>query len=217
MTDVILYAIGSPYAVDVIETCDRLAWRIAWYVDNIGGDRHVADDSPVVSPEDLPESARTLGVLVPLVTPGHRLQVDRELTSLGFEHRPALVDPTSVVASTVAIAPGVQVNAASTIAGAVRLGRYTLVNRSCSVGHHAVLEDYATLGPGVVLAGAVHLEAGAFVGAGATVLPERRIGRNAIVGAGAVVTRDVPANAVVIGSPARILREGVAGYNGVGV
>jgi sugar O-acyltransferase (sialic acid O-acetyltransferase NeuD family) len=217
MTEVVLYGIGSPYAVDVIETCARLGWRIAYYVDNIGGERHVGDGIPVIAPRDLPNAARALGVLVPLVTPGHRLTVDRELSELGFEHRPALLDPTSVVASTADIAPGVQINAASTIAGAVRLGRYALVNRSCSVGHHATLEDYATLGPGVVLAGAVHLEAGAFVGAGATVLPERRIGRNAIVGAGAVVTRDVSANTVVVGSPARILRDDVVGYNGVGV
>ncbi len=45
---------------------------------------------------------------------------------------------------------------------------------------------------------------GASIGANATVLPGIMIGQNAMVGAGAVVTRDVPANAIVTGNPGRI-------------
>ena len=47
---------------------------------------------------------------------------------------------------------------------------------------------------------------GASIGANATILPGLTIGRGAMVGAGAVVTRSVPANAVVVGNPARIIR-----------
>ncbi len=47
---------------------------------------------------------------------------------------------------------------------------------------------------------------GASIGSGATILSSVVIGENAIVGAGSVVTKDVPANAVVAGNPARVLR-----------
>ena len=49
------------------------------------------------------------------------------------------------------------------------------------------------------------IEAGASLGGGATILPGLKIGRNAMVGSGAVVTRSVPANAIVVGNPARII------------
>jgi acetyltransferase-like isoleucine patch superfamily enzyme len=48
---------------------------------------------------------------------------------------------------------------------------------------------------------------GASIGSGATILANTCIGENAIVGAGAVVTKDVPANTIVAGNPARILRQ----------
>jgi len=47
---------------------------------------------------------------------------------------------------------------------------------------------------------------GASIGSGATVLCNVTIGENAIVGAGSVVTKDVPANTIVAGAPAKVLR-----------
>lgn len=47
---------------------------------------------------------------------------------------------------------------------------------------------------------------GASIGSGATILANTTIGENAIVGAGSVVTKDVPANTIVAGNPAKILR-----------
>lgn len=47
---------------------------------------------------------------------------------------------------------------------------------------------------------------GASIGSGSTILANVVIGENAIVGAGSVVTKDVPANAIVAGNPAKLLR-----------
>ena len=47
---------------------------------------------------------------------------------------------------------------------------------------------------------------GASIGSGSTVLANLVIGENAIVGAGSVVTKDVPANAIVVGNPAKVRR-----------
>ena len=52
----------------------------------------------------------------------------------------------------------------------------------------------------------VEVGSNVWIGYGACILRGARVGDNAIVGTNAVVTRDVPANAVVAGSPARIIR-----------
>ena len=51
-----------------------------------------------------------------------------------------------------------------------------------------------------------HVKRGASIGSGATILSNVTVGENSIIGAGSVVTKDVPPNAVVVGNPAKILR-----------
>ena len=53
----------------------------------------------------------------------------------------------------------------------------------------------------------VHIGKNAWIGAGLTILPGVTIGENAIVGAGSIVTKDVKANTVVAGNPAKFIKE----------
>src|SRR5215813_12499727 len=49
------------------------------------------------------------------------------------------------------------------------------------------------------------IKKGASIGSGVTILANVTVGENAIVGAGSVVTKDVPANTIVVGNPAKVL------------
>ncbi len=51
------------------------------------------------------------------------------------------------------------------------------------------------------------IKRGASIGSGSTILCNITVGENAIVGAGSVVTKDVPANVIVVGNPAKLLRK----------
>ena len=51
------------------------------------------------------------------------------------------------------------------------------------------------------------IKKGASIGSGATILSHVTVGENAIIGAGSVVTKDVPANTIVAGNPARFIRK----------
>jgi maltose O-acetyltransferase len=66
--------------------------------------------------------------------------------------------------------------------------------------------DYALRGVQLPRRGAVDIGDGCFIGARATICKGVRIGSNAVVGAGSVVSSDVPADGIVGGAPARLLR-----------
>ena len=52
----------------------------------------------------------------------------------------------------------------------------------------------------------VLLKKNSWIGAGAIILPGVTVGENSIVGAGSVVTKDVPDNTIVVGNPAKVVR-----------
>ena len=121
-----------------------------------------------------------------------------------------------------------------TIGDDVVIGRGSLVENDTSVGAltkiqaHAYITAYSLLEENVFIAPCVittndnfmgrtekrhelvkgpTIRRGARVGGGAVLLPGIEVGEEAFVGAGAVVLRDVPARAVMVGSPARQIRE----------
>ena len=107
------------------------------------------------------------------------------------------------------------------------LGDHVYLNFSCTIldNNEVHIGNHVMVGPAVQIYTAAHpleaesriqgwevakqivIEDNAWLGGGAIVLPGVRIGRNAVVGAGAVVSRAVPANTVVAGNPARVIRE----------
>lgn len=73
-------------------------------------------------------------------------------------------------------------------------------------GKPTVLEDHVTVGHRAVVHSA-YIESGSLIGIGAVVLDGVRVGRGSIIGAGAVVNKDVPPLSLVVGVPAKRLRE----------
>jgi sugar O-acyltransferase (sialic acid O-acetyltransferase NeuD family) len=218
----LVYACRTDFTADVVAIIARRGDEVAVLVDNLDEDlepaaRAGATDRPVIRPADLTAALRGHPAVIPLITPGFRHRVVSEARAAGIGVFPPLIDPTSVLAPSSTVGEGTVVNAAAVFGGEVSIGRFVHVNRSASVGHHSVLHDFSTLGPGCVLAGRVEVRSGAFIGAGAVCAPKVRIGANAVVGAGAVVVRDVPPGAVVVGNPATVIRQGDLGYGGASV
>ena len=79
-----------------------------------------------------------------------------------------------------------------------KIGAFVELQKNAKIGELQTEQDWS-IEPTLV-------RKGASIGSGVTVLANITIGENALIGAGSIVTRDVPANAIVAGYPARLLR-----------
>lgn len=74
------------------------------------------------------------------------------------------------------------------------------------VGHDSFLDYFAHVATNAVVGANVHVGKGVHIGSNATIREKVTIGDYSLVGSGAVVLNDVPANSIVVGNPARVLR-----------
>lgn len=106
----------------------------------------------------------------------------------------------------------------------IRIGKHVFINFDCVfLGLGGItIEDHVMIAPGVrllseghpvevkardtLVPGAVTIKRNAWIAPGATILPGVTVGENAVVAAGAFVNRDVHANTVVAGIPARVIK-----------
>lgn len=129
-----------------------------------------------------------------------RAQIPRER----FE---TIIHPSASVSRAARLGSGVVIFQQVTITSNVTIGDHVIILPNSVISHDDVIGDYTSIAGGVVISGQVRVGESCYIGGGATIKERVTIGSGSLVGMGSVVLRDVPANCIVVGNPARVLRQ----------
>ena len=127
----------------------------------------------------------------------------------------ARIEPGCFIRENVEIGDNAVIMMGAVINIGAKIGEGSMIDMGAVLGGRAEVGKRCHVGAGAVLAGVIEppsakpvvLEDDVLIGANAVIKEGVRIGKGAVVGAGSVVTKDVPAGAVVVGNPAKIIKE----------
>ncbi len=122
----------------------------------------------------------------------------------------SLVAPTAFVAHTAQMGAGCVIYPGCFVGHNAELGDRVFALSGAVINHDDHLENDVTVCTNVSLAGFVYVEAGCYLGQACNVRQYLRIGKGSLIGMGSVVLHDVPPNSVMVGNPARRLRERIS-------
>lgn len=128
-------------------------------------------------------------------------------TPLPMDRVASLIDPTTFVSRTAQIGKGVVLYPNCYVGLQAKIGDFVFSLSNSVINHDVILETGVIVTSGVMLAGSVHVEEGCYLGQACTVREKLRIGKGSLIGMGAVVTKDVAPNSVMIGNPAKKLKD----------
>ncbi len=146
------------------------------------------------------------------------IEIDRRNSAIPLKdltNTNARIEPGAFIREQAIIEDGAVVMMGATINIGAVVGEGTMVDMNATLGGRATTGKNVHVGAGAVLAGVIEppsaspvvIEDNVLIGANAVILEGVRVGEGAIVAAGAIVTQDVPAGAVVAGTPAKVIKQ----------
>ena len=122
---------------------------------------------------------------------------------------PNLIHPSSVVSKYASIGEGVVIHANAVVQADAEIKKDTVLSYNCSVSHNSSIGEACYLAFNSTIGAYVKIQENVLIGQSASIVSGKLeyVGANSIIGAGSVVVRNVEANSIVVGNPAKLLSE----------
>jgi len=197
-----MYIFGaSGHGKVIASTLKLLGKKLSGFIDD-APKNELLSSIPVVHSKEI-ENIAIEKLIIAIGDNKIRKQVSEKFTN-SYE---TLVHPSAVVCDSAEINEGTVVFANAVVNASTAIGKHCIVNSGAVVEHDCVLEDFVHISPNATIAGNVKIGEGSHIGAGAIVIPNLTIGKWVKIGAGAVIIKNVPDGAVMVGNPARNIKQ----------
>lgn len=152
-----------------------------------------------------PRRAGTDLAIIAVGSPRLKMKLFTMFMDRGFSF-PVVIHPSVSVAASANIGAGSVVAPGCVVSSGCRVGVGSYVNFMVGLGHESVLGNFCQINPGAQVGGLATIGDRVLVGSGATILNGIHVNVDATIASGAVIFNRVPANALMLGNPAKRMR-----------
>ncbi|MBE6909148.1 MAG: acetyltransferase [Ruminococcaceae bacterium] len=185
-------------------------WELAGFVDDDPekiGTR--SGDYPIIGGCDvLTHKYGDFWVACAIGSPKVRKQITEHLEKQSNIKFATLIDPSVIMSERVRVGSGSMICAGSVLTVDIKLGKHSIVNLNCTIGHDVEFGDYLTAYPNVNISGKTNGGDCVEIGTGVQIRQGLRIASHTTIGAGAVVVKDIEESGTYVGVPARRMHTG---------
>jgi sugar O-acyltransferase (sialic acid O-acetyltransferase NeuD family) len=178
---------------------------VGFLEDNCKNPGKFINDKPVLDTQILNELDRNKIKLICGIGTPLRKSLIEKTKKLDYTYD-TLIHPSIIRSQWVTIEEGAIICAGTILTNQIKVGLHSIVNIACTISHDVSIGSYTTISPGTHIAGKVSIGDECFIGIGVSIIDGIHIGDRSYIGAGAVVTHDIPSDVLVVGVPARVIK-----------
>lgn len=154
---------------------------------------------------------RTVHAIIAIGNMGNfhiREELYKRISELGYKFT-NVIHKTSIISKSVRLGTGNVIMPGCIINSGAVIKDNSIINTGAIIEHDVEIGDNVHIAPGVVISGGTKIGNNTLIGVGSTIIQGIKIGNNCIIGAGSTVIKDINDNSLAVGTPAKVIREGI--------
>jgi sugar O-acyltransferase (sialic acid O-acetyltransferase NeuD family) len=209
--DLLLYGAGGAgremaYSLSLGDT-----WKVKGFIDDTKKPETIIDTLPIVGGIEWLKNYNGNVAICIVGNPQIKKKLINNIKALchGITF-PVVISPYSFVPQSVELEMGegaIVAQIFNHLTPGMKVGKFVWINSYNTLGHNAIIGDYTTLYSNIMMGGESQIGEYCVVGTGTIIKPGVKIGNNVTIGAGTLVIKDIPDNVVIVGSPAKIIKQ----------